>query len=103
LDISRKTFLNTAYEHRIVEKINKQCHIKFVWVTAGRDIEKTRLIKRGAHRDKWKLNNWDSYTKAIQNLGPGKNLPEFYYFDNKNNETASFDQQIKDILKWIKK
>ncbi len=51
--------LRETYDWKNVTPIVFQVHVDF-------PILRSRMIERAADRDQWKLNNWDIYTKSVQ-------------------------------------
>ncbi len=61
--------------------------ISLVWVGLDEDTAKERIIARGDHRDRYKLEHWDEY--RTRRFHPDQaQYPEVIHYDNTN-----FDQQ----------
>ena len=74
--------------------------VKFVWINHDEGGEYTRVTKRAAERDGYKLEHWDEYLAGLEGIAPD-NRYEAYRFDN---DSASADElYIEDVLEWISK
>ena len=68
--------------------------IHVLWIHCDADTAKSRIEQRAAKRDKWKLNNWDSYIEANPHVVPEMSLP-LYVIDNKENPVEPLQAQVK--------
>jgi hypothetical protein len=72
-----------------------------VLVVSSREVERDRIIRRGAIRDKWKLENWLEYCKSIESIAANKNVDNIYFFENLIND--EYNENFEELLEWIKK
>lgn len=88
---------------KMVEKYNMDLddiNVKFIWINHDEGSEYTRITKRGAERDGYKLSNWEEYARGIADIKPDDKY-EAYCYDN---DSASADElYVKDVLEWIRK
>lgn len=73
---------------------------KFIWINHDENGELTRLTKRAAERDGYKLRHWADYLKNLKDIKPDSKYSA-YIFDN--NSVSANELYIEDILKWIEK
>ena len=74
--------------------------IKFIWIRHDEGGEYTRVKKRAAERDGYKLEHWEEYILGLEGISPDEKY-KAYIFDN---DSASADEMyIEDVLKWIGK
>ncbi|MBW6495847.1 MAG: ATP-binding protein [Burkholderiaceae bacterium] len=66
--------------------------ISLVWVVLDEKTAKERIIARGDHRDRYKLEHWDEYRRRRFHPDP-EQYPEVVHYDN-----TDFDQQEFDAL-----
>lgn len=67
---------DAAYMKSLKQKVNAQnIQLVVVWTHSSLELIRERMVKRNASRDKWKLENWEEYTKTI-NLSPPLALVE---------------------------
>lgn len=75
-------------------------NVKFVWINHDPGSEYTRITKRGAERDGWKLSNWDRYCSNMEGIYPDAGY-QAYCFDN---DSVSADAiKVEGIIEWIKR
>lgn len=75
--------------------------VKVVWVRADRETEKRRITVRGLERDRWKLANWHTYCKSVEQSNAS--LPkDVYIFDNGDGNEANGSQRVAQLVSWIR-
>lgn len=88
-------WLNMTKEYGIdLDDIN----VKFVWINHDEGSEFTRVTKRGAERDGYKLNHWEEYARSIEGIKPDSRYNAYCY----DNDSSSADEiYVKDVIEWI--
>ncbi len=74
--------------------------VKFVWINHDEGSEYTRVTKRNADRDGYKLQHWEEYTRGIEGITPAKEYAAYLY---DNDSTSADEIYVKDVIEWIKK
>jgi len=64
--------------------------IRVVWVALDEAEAKRRIVARGDHRDRYKLEHWDEYRKRRFDPDPAE-FPELIRFDNTHRDPARFE------------
>jgi predicted kinase len=88
-------------EIKLKYMLNENIQFYVVWVISSREVERDRIIRRGAIRDKWKLENWLEYCKSIESIEVNKNVDNIYFFENLIND--EYNENFEELLEWIKK
>lgn len=73
--------------------------VKFVWINHDEGLEYTRVTKRGAERDGYKLNHWEAYVEGLRGIIPDDNYKAYCY---DNDSTSADEIYIEDLITWIK-
>jgi predicted kinase len=74
--------------------------VKFVWINHDEGSEYTRVTKRNADRDGYKLQHWEEYTRGLEGITPAKEYDAYLY---DNDSTSADEIYVKDVIEWIKK
>lgn len=75
-------------------------NVKFVWINHNEGGEFTRITRRGAERDGYKLKHWESYASGLEGISPDERYHAYLY----DNDSSSADgMYVKDVIKWITK
>ncbi|MCM5569979.1 ATP-binding protein [Burkholderiaceae bacterium FT117] len=64
--------------------------IRVVWVALDEAEAKRRIVARGDHRDRYKLEHWDEYRKRRFDPNPVE-FPELIRYDNTHRDPARFE------------
>lgn len=92
-----KDWLETLQEQASILEISTA----FLWINCEKDVAKARIIKRGAKRDVWKLENWDTYQKNLPwgyTDMPNVVLPNLLVYDNSSDLSIfGFDSSGPDV------
>ena len=67
--------------------------IHIVWVLIDETEAKRRIVARGDHRDRYKLEHWDDYRKRRFAPAPSE-FPALLHFDNTVFDAAAFERLI---------
>ena len=73
--------------------------VKFVWINHNEELEYTRVTKRAAERDGYKLNHWEAYIEGLRGIMPDDNYKAYCY---DNDSTSPDEIYIEDLITWIK-
>ena len=98
-------FKNNEWFEAVEKKLDflkQDVLVKKIWVKANRDIERIRLIERGAERDKGKLRNWGEYCENVKLIDPTSKFNDIYEFHNEDNG-YNLSEKIEELNKWIQK
>lgn len=89
-------WLSIKNEARIKDNVN----IKFIWIKHDIDTEKKNIIKRGATRDKYKLDHWDEYAESVDGIEP---IAEFNAYTYVNDCEVKLADTLEEVKQWIRK
>ena len=100
-------FISQIKDYEEWEKIQRECgidlsniEVKFVWINHDDGLEYTRITKREAERDNYKLNHWEEYVEGLRGITPAVKYNAYYY---DNSYISADERQIEDLITWIKK
>lgn len=78
----------------------EEVNVKFIWINHDEGGEYTRITRRAAQRDGYKLEHWEEYLEGLEGISPDERYQAYRY----DNDGVSADKMyIKDVLKWINK
>jgi predicted kinase len=103
-------FLKEVRDVRYMSELKKHVNaagaqLVLIWITASRDVLYSRMVKRGAERDTWKLANFDEYISGIDFSAPtalieAQAVDKLILFNNgEENEFSSCLQRTVSYLK----
>ena len=68
--------------------------IRVVWVALDEAEAKRRIVARGDHRDRYKLEHWDEYRKRRFDPAPAE-YPALIRYDNTERDAARFEAMLE--------
>ena len=74
--------------------------VKFIWINHDEGSEYTRITKRGAERDGYKLMHWEEYASGIADIKPDARYCAYCY---DNDGASAAEIYVKDVIEWIRK
>lgn len=81
-------------------RIDDSVQIKFIWIKHDIDAEKKNILRRGAERDKYKINHWDEYSSSVEDAYPSAEFEAYIY---ENDCEADMNDTLLEVKKWLKK
>lgn len=73
-----------------------------VLVSTSLNLQKERLVSRGADRDLWKLSHWEEYVEAVKNFKVSWNGVSLFKFNNDDeNGSDAFVAQLESLKSWL--
>lgn len=96
---------NWLHTHLFMKKIMELANLKIVFVHVDKQTLLKRLISRNELRDTWKLDNWDTYLKQVNDMKItwDETAYEQFTFDNSDALPILYNLKVESLMSQLKK